>query len=260
MPRPRPTSDIGSVLKLKAAGYTDREVSRLTSVPVNTIRTWRNHRSSRLRKRPTPRIELCTHCGGPAHDLSDLPIKTYAYLLGVYLGDGCLTRNGSSWQLRIYLDASYPGIIDEVCEAVYRVRLDRRPSVWPNPRSNCVTVQSTWRPWFCLFPQHGPGRKHNRTIALAHWQSNIIDAAPGPFLRGLIHTDGWRGTNRVHAKGRDYEYPRYQFSNRSDGIRHLFTDACDRLGVRWRPWTRYHVSVAKRESVAILDSFIGPKH
>jgi hypothetical protein len=61
------------------------------------------------------------------------------------------------------------------------------------------------------------------------------------------------------VKGRDYEYARYQFSNRSDDIRRLFTEACDMLGVRWRPWTRYHVSVARRESVEILDYFVGPK-
>jgi hypothetical protein len=63
----------------------------------------------------------------------------------------------------------------------------------------------------------------------------------------------------VHVKGKDYAYPRYQFSNRSDDIRRLFTDTCDKLGVEWRPWTRFHVSVAKRSSVALLDSFIGPK-
>jgi hypothetical protein len=27
-------------------------------------------------------------------------------------------------------------------------------------------------------------------------------------IPGLIHSDGWRGVNRVHVKGRDYEYPR----------------------------------------------------
>lgn len=81
------------------------------------------------------------------------------------------------------------------------------------------------------FPQHGPGRRHNRAIVLAGWQAEIVDSAPGAFLRGLIHTDGWRGTNRVHVKGRDYAYPRYQFSDRSDDIRRLFTDACEKLGV-----------------------------
>ena len=119
-------------------------------------------------------------------------------------------------------------------------------------------MDSTWKQWACYFPQHGPGRKHKRKIELVPWQEEIVDAEPGPFLRGLIHSDGWRGVNRVRSKGKDYEYPRYQL-NRSDDIRKLFTDACDRLGVRWRPWTRYHMSVAHRDSVAILDTFVGPK-
>jgi hypothetical protein len=91
------------------------------------------------------------------------------------------------------------------------------------------------------------------------WQQAIVEEAPQQFLRGLIQTDGWRGTNKVRAKGKDYSYPRYQFSNRSDDIRRLFTDACDLLGVEWRQWTRYHVSIARRASVALLDTFIGPK-
>jgi hypothetical protein len=124
----------------------------------------------------------------------------------------------------------------------------------------CVIVACTWRGWILLFPQHGPGRKHQRPIELADWQQAIVDAEPGAFLRALIHTDGWRGVNRVHVKGKDYAYPRYQFSNRSDDIRRLFTDTLDLLGVEWRQWTRYHVSVVRRASVAFLDSFIGPKY
>jgi hypothetical protein len=130
-----------------------------------------------------------------------------------------------------------------------------------NPRKvwACVTVGVTWRTWLCLFRQHGPGRKHARRIELDPWQRVRVAAEPGPFLRGLIQTDGWRGLNRVRVKGRDYAYPRYQFSNRSDDIRRLFTGACDELGVEWRPWSRYHVSVARREAVALLDRFVGPK-
>ena len=123
-----------------------------------------------------------------------------------------------------------------------------------------MIVSSTWHPWLFLLPQHGPGRKHHRKIALAEWQQQIVKHAPQRFLRGLIQTDGWRGLNRVYVKGKHYEYPRYQFSNRSDDIRNLFTDVCDQLGIKWRQWTRYHVSAARRESVAYLDRFIGPKH
>jgi hypothetical protein len=179
--------------------------------------------------------------------------------LGVYLGDGYLVRWGNSWTLRVSLDSAYPGIVDEcraaaaaVAQAPVVVRPDRDGKA-------CVHVFSTWRSWPCAFPQHGRGRKHLRSISLTDWQQGIVDAEPGAFVRGLIHTDGWRGVNRVRVKGREYEYPRYQFSNRSDDIRRLFCDACDRLGVAWRPWTRFHVSVARRDSVEILDRVVGPK-
>ena len=126
-------------------------------------------------------------------------------------------------------------------------------------RHSFVALTSCGRLWLCLFPQHGPGRKHKRPIQLIAWQRQIVEEHAGPFLRGLIHTDGWRGLNRVHVRGRDYAYPRYQFSNRSDDIRGLFTYACDRLGIDWRPWGRFHISVARRDAVARLDEFVGEK-
>jgi hypothetical protein len=177
----------------------------------------------------------------------------------MYLGDGCIGRSGTSSALRIALDESYPEIVEKCCDAVEAIR-GRRPRPRPDHRGQrCVRIDSTWKQWPCLFPQHGAGRKHKRKIELTGWQNDIVDAEPGAFLCGLIHSDGWRGINRVHVKGKEYEYPRYQFSNRSDDIRKLFTDTCDRLGIAWRPWTRYHVSVARRDSVAILDTFVGPK-
>jgi hypothetical protein len=56
-----------------------------------------------------------------------------------------------------------------------------------------------------------------------------------------------------------YEYPRYHFSNRSDDIRQLFVYACELVGVAWRPWGKYHISVARRDAVELLDQFVGPK-
>jgi hypothetical protein len=39
----------------------------------------------------------------------------------------------------------------------------------------CVDVSMHPKHWPCLFPQHGPGRKHNRRIALEPWQRAIVD-------------------------------------------------------------------------------------
>jgi hypothetical protein len=33
---------------------------------------------------------------------------SYSYLLGMYLGDGCVSSTGSSYQLVVACDAAYP--------------------------------------------------------------------------------------------------------------------------------------------------------
>jgi len=124
-----------------------------------------------------------------------------------------------------------------------------------NQREGCTEVASYSKHWPCLFPQHGPGRKHQRKIELVPWQQAIVDADPRPLLRGLIHSDGCRVLNWVNGT----PYPRYHFTNVSPDIREIFGRACDALGVEWRPNNRYSLSVAKRGSVALLDEFVGPK-
>jgi len=47
--------------------------------------------------------------------------------------------------------------------------------------------------------------------------------------------------------------------NRSDDIRALFCEYCDRVGVEWRRMTQWDISVARRDSVALMDRYIGPK-
>jgi hypothetical protein len=65
--------------------------------------------------------------------------------------------------------------------------------------------------------------------------------------------------NKIRSPaGKWYAYPRYQFSNRSDEIRRIFTDACDRIGVEWRQMNRWNVSVARRASVAGSTRSSGP--
>jgi hypothetical protein len=96
-------------------------------------------------------------------------------------------------------------------------------------------------------------------IALAPWQKELVLRHPELLLRGLIHSDGCRSINTIRHPKKTYEYPRYQFSNRSDDIKRIFSDACDLLGIEWRVMNRWDISVARRASVARLDEFIGPK-
>ena len=120
-----------------------------------------------------------------------------------------------------------------------------------------VEIYACWRHWPCLFPQHGPGRKHLRPIVLHDWQQRLVAAYPKQLIRGLIHSDGCRVVNRV--RNRRYAYPRYFFTNTSEDILQIFREACDAVEVDYRMSNRNTVSIARRTSVTKLDSFIGPK-
>jgi hypothetical protein len=189
---------------------------------------------------------------------------SYAYLLGLYLGDGHLVGNGRSWQLVISLDGSHAEIIEDCRGAMLLTLPSRTPRVRVHPTDRCVRVASMAKAWRHLIPQHGPGRKHERRIVLAPWQRDIVDEHTWQFVRGLIHSDGCRTVNRFETRlpsGRiaQYAYPRYFFSNLSDDIRALFCDACDQLGLRWTQSNHRNISISHRASVALLDEHVGPK-
>ncbi len=186
---------------------------------------------------------------------------SYVYLLGFYLGDGWISPKG---QLVIVCDTNYPEIIEECRGAMILTSLRRHVGIHPHREFRCARITCSWPGWFAAFPQHGPGRKHNRPIVLEPWQQAIVEAHPWQFLRGLIHSDGCRTINRFKTKlpsGRvgEYEYPRYFFSNRSADIRGLFCATCEQLGLRWTQSNHRNISISHRHSVALLEAHVGPK-
>ena len=245
-------------LALVAQGRSLNSVSRETGVSRSAIRCWLT------RIEPLARTPPCIRCRDTPGTPEDS--AAYAYLLGLYLGDGYIISKPRQHYLMVTCTASWPGLIDAAEDAVRRVL--PWPSVSRIQRAGCVDVKSFTKHWTCLFPQHGTGKKHERTIALAPWQQAIVDAHPWEFVRGLIHSDGCRLTNwttrLVAGERKRYEYPRYFFTNKSDDIRQLYTDTLDTLGVEWTHCTRdgnpYNISVAKKASVALMDTHVGPKY
>ena len=243
----RPASDVQQVLTLHLQGVATAEIARRTGIPRSTMRYWLAQGPAYPR-RPAAPCNPCTYIGS-------VPQGPYAYLLGLYLGDGCLSLvRGGVYRLRITLDKKYPQIIGE-CRSAAALVLPNK--VGQIDRQGCVEVYSNSKHWGCLFPQHGRGPKHLRPIVLADWQHDVaLTRYPHLFLRGLIQSDGWRGTNRIGGR---YEYPQYQFSNRSADIRELFGAACDRMGIYSRQNGRWHVVVARRADVARMDLIVGKK-
>jgi hypothetical protein len=154
-----------------------------------------------------------------------------------------------------------PGIYRDVSSRIG----DIHPAgqVWHVSAPGVVVVQSNWKHWPCLFPQHGPGRKHERAIVLEPWQREIAQAFPADLLRGLFHSDGCRvsnwATRVVRGERRRYDYPRWQFVNASEDILGVCTWALDLVEVAWRRSGPRTVSVSRREAVAALDGLIGLK-
>jgi len=185
----------------------------------------------------------------------------YAYVLGLYLGDGSISS--ANMQLKVTLDARYAGIILACAEALERIS-PNRVSVRKQNIGECFQVYTGWQRWPLLLPQHGPGRKHTRPIVLTDWQWEIIRHHREQFIHGLIHSDGCRTINRFKTNlpgGRvaEYEYVRYFFSNMSADIRQLFCDVCAELGIRTTQSNHRNISVSHRDSVAILERFVGAK-
>jgi hypothetical protein len=246
-------------LALIDSGCTLRAISMSTGINRSTLREWRDNPQKAHRSRTS-----CPRCAGePA-----LPEQRadYAYLLGLYLGDGCISVGGDPakgvWKLRIMCADAWPGLIQDCIQAMRAIRPVNK--VITLQRQGCTEVLSYSRHWPCLFPQHGPGVKHTRQIELQPWQRVIVTQFPGNFARGLFHSDGYRGINRVRARltngDRWYEYPRYLFVNESTDILRLCGETLDQLEVAWKYSRRNAISVARREAVARLDEFVGPKY
>src|SRR4051794_2409712 len=109
-----------AVRKLLGEGFTTREVAGRTGVPFSTVARWRSGVTAGF---GTPPI-VVSHPWRPADRFS------YAYLLGMYLGDGCVSSARNSVLLRVALDSGYPEIVEECRGAMVLVMPSRRVGLY----------------------------------------------------------------------------------------------------------------------------------
>jgi hypothetical protein len=241
-------------IRLRAEGMAFGDICRNLGLSRNTVGHWFYGERAHHRAELDAERSRCPRCDRPPRPPDDQ--AAYAYLLGLHLGDGHLVTRARVPVLRVFCADAWPGLIGECESAMLSVIAKNVQRV---QKTGCVAVQSYSMHWPCLLPQHGPGMKHLRRIALADWQRPVVDAHPGDLLRGLIHSDGCRTTNRIRRGNKFYTYPRYNFSNESGDIMALCQESLDRLGIPWRMCRRNMLSVARREAVVRLDGFVGPK-
>ena len=81
----------------------------------------------------------------------------------------------------------------------------------------------------------------------------------GPFIRGLIHSDGTRIIPTERKRRWVRRDPRYAFKNRSEDNLELFRGACESAGVHCTRASETQIAVYSKAAVARLDEFGGPK-
>jgi hypothetical protein len=258
MPHVRPIEVVESALRASDAGMRDADNARLHGVAVKTIRRWRRD----YQRRGLPRGQAHTSVPCPRCTEATLDGPAYAELLGWYLGDGHITEGRRSvYNLHVFNDATYTVLNAHIAELMTRVKPGGRPHTRRLP--GCLVITVSWKHWPCLFPQHGPGRKHERAIRLEAWQQELVDDHPADFLRGLFHSDGSRvanwATRTVAGEQKRYEYGRWMFVNRSDDIIDLCTATLDAVEIRWRRPRVNCIAVSRADDVRRLDELIGPK-
>jgi hypothetical protein len=251
---------VAKALRLRdEEGLGARRAARRLGIPVGTVRDW--HAGKLPGHSQDGAGPFCPRCSRNEHHFDELG-RDYVYLLGLYLGDGNISAHSRGvFKLRIVLDVKYPAIVDECAGAMATTLPDSSVGRVRKP-SNCFEVYSYSRSWPCLFPQHGPGKKHQRRIWLAEWQQSLAERWPEVLIRGLIHSDGCRFINTGRG---GWRHPRYLFSNVSSDITSIFCTACDCLGLRWtaalpsNDSKAISIYVSRKDDVARMDEFVGPK-
>jgi hypothetical protein len=119
----RSQADVTRALMLIDDGHTATRVARLTGIPRSTVRDWSAGRNLRKKRRGDSRAP----CEWD-HEFAELEAESYGYLLGLYLGDGCVSRAREVWRLRITIDAAYPGVVQECAAAIEVIADGKRPT------------------------------------------------------------------------------------------------------------------------------------
>lgn len=248
------------VSQLLSNGLNQCEVSRQSGIPRGTIRDWikrgfcpRTGTKNDLRQ--IIRIDPASYLARN-EDLK----RAYSFVLGEYLGDGCIRTINNTYRLDIYNDKKYEGLnrlIEQQMKIVFpenRVTRINHGGCWD------IAVYSNQIP--NLFPQMGKGKKHDRKIQLTTWQSEIVNSYPHEFIRGLFYSDGCI-YQHAHDDGK-YVYTCYHFINKSRDIIDCLTRSLAIVGIikdaRWdvkrKIWV---INIYDRERCNKLAEFIPSK-
>ena len=184
-------------------GLSQAEIARRTGVSRAQVRDWQRSGieavlSSPMRTASAREPHPVDECDA----MIDVPIAPYVYLLGQYLGDGCIsTKWRGHPKLRISTCDDYPVIRSECIAAIRAVAPSSGIGVIQ--REGCSEVAASSMHWPLSLPQHGPGVKH-RGDPGSHHGSGIafaLEIRPD-LLVAWPHSLGWLSSDEQSGNPR----------------------------------------------------------
>lgn len=241
-------------------GLNQCQVARATGIPRGTLRGW-------LKRGFCPQTGISKTRAMPDASTylnqSEDRRKAYSFILGEYLGDGCIrTMPRGVYRLDIYNDRKYEGLNQLIETRMKSILPDNKVTRLPHG-SNCWDIAVYSKNLPVLFPQIGKGKKHLRKIELTPWQLEIVDAYPHEFIKGLLYSDG-SIYQHSHDNGK-YVYLCYHFINKSRDIVDYYTRSLKQVGITKKPrWDAkrgiWVVVLYWREDCDVLSTFVSRKH
>jgi DNA-binding transcriptional regulator WhiA len=127
----------------------------------------------------------------PRPPVSDKDKIIHAYIIGIALGDGNLSRpNGRTTRLRITCDTKYPTIIQEITSALSQLLPKNKVSIVPGPKPTYCNVSVYSEKLNGLLPwKVNNGSKFLQQAHIPMWIFEDTDYHIA-VLKGLIQTDG----------------------------------------------------------------------
>jgi intein-encoded DNA endonuclease-like protein len=233
-------------ITLHENGECPFRISKILNISRSTIRYWLENKDKPIKEKFNPK------------QLLEEQKESYSYCLGLYLGDGYICKTRRTYRLRIFQTAKYKNLV-RLCQHNLKTILPNNKISLVDKKCNCTVISVYNNDLPLMFPQHGSGKKHERKISLKNWQKKIVDLYPKEFIKGLIHSDGCRYKRTVGK----YTYTNYNFVNKSKDIIYLLCKYCEKLKIKYDLIHRNNntdmVNFSRRDSVKILDSFIGEK-
>ncbi len=155
----RSQAEVDLVLELHGAGLNNSEISRRTGISRATFRPWLSGNTPGSGRRFVRHRTSCPRCSDSAEFLPGVTVFAYAYLLGLYLGDGLISNGPRNvYRLRVFLDRAYPVIVAECGAAMSLVMPSSKVGVYSRRDEKSMRSPRTRVIGHAYSPNTVPGR------------------------------------------------------------------------------------------------------